>query len=501
MPHIAAGGKDEYTPFIAGVMKLVNMRDSKSRAARLVGSSPTSGTNTFYKYFSMVGCFQTILLSTEETEMFDKQHWLADFEQTALCEKLLEYGLVKIDNARQLPLKSGGTTDIYINLRDARSNPKAIAFLARRFAGPLGSMRPHRFIEVPDSVSCLAGPLSIETNIPIITVREQEKQGRVTKGKTIGDFRHGESAIIIDDVITDGESKIVPFRVGKQCGLDIPFLFVLVDREQGWEINFKEQNINLRVWSAMTLHRLRRHLVETGAMDRCDPKVEEKNPLIVALDGRTWQQILPIVDELRTMGVIFKVNDLLFEHGFELIRELSVYGRVMADLKLFDITNTVENTLDRLARYNPWAVTIHGSGHTNMVKAAVNTLRGVDTKVLVVTVLTSFNKKMCEEVYHRLPWPQVEALAKMAHEGGADGLVCSPKEVGRLRKLYPDMLLITPGVRSAGEDHGDQKRVSTPAEAIERGANYVVGGRQFLKSKDTPSTEVHRVLTQELGIR
>jgi len=432
--------------------------------------------------------------------MVGKEHWLCGFEQSALCEELLRFGLVKFSNQRDLPLKKGGTTDIYLNLRDARSNPDAMRFLAKIFSSPLRALHHvKRFIEVPEAVSCIAGVISVETNIPIITIRDQEKEGRFTKGKMIGAYKHGERVVIIDDVITDGASKITPYRVARENGLKVSALLVLVDREQGWEKTFREHDVNTMVWSGMTLHRLRRHLIENSIMLRCDSKVEKKNPLIIALDGMPWSYVLPIVDELRTTGTILKVNDLLFKEGFELIRELSVYGRVMADLKLHDIPNTVANTCIALAQYNPWAVTIHSSGSKEMMEAAVNALRTSDTKVLAVTVLTSFDEKTCEGVYGRKPWDQVKTLAQIAHEAGVHGLVCSPEEVEGLRKIYPNMLLVTPGVRSENIAHGDQARVATPKVATERGANYLVMGRQILRSPN-PVAEVHRVLREELRV-
>jgi len=431
--------------------------------------------------------------------MFGKEHWLCDFEQTALCEGLLRFELVKFSNQRDLSLKKGGTTDIYVNLREARSRPEAIVYLSKLFASPFRRLKPHRFVEVPDAVSCLAGQLCVETGIPYITIREQEKQGRATKGKIIGNYCHDDTAIIFDDVITDGASKIVPYRTAQALGLKIPALVVLVDREQGWEKTFRESGVNPRVWSAMTLHRLRRHLVEEGELRRCDPALEAINPLVIALDGMPWSHVLPIVDELRTTGTILKVNDLLFKEGFEFIRELSVYGRVMADLKLHDIPNTVANTCVELAQYEPWAVTVHGSGSKEMIEAAVNALRATSTKVFAVTVLTSFSEKTCEDVYHRKPWDQVKTLAEIAHEAGAHGLVCSPEEVEGLRKLYPDMLLVTPGVRSEGVARDDQARAATPRVAMERGANYLVMGRQIIKSL-SPVAEVNRLLREELGV-
>ena len=133
-----------------------------------------------------------------------------------------------------------------------------------------------------------------------------------------------------------------------------------------------------------------------------------------------------------------------------------------------------------------------------MIKTIVDTLRPVGTKVLVVTVLTSIDKETCEEIYTRMPADQVVKLAEIAHRAGAEGLVCSAEEVGDLRNKYPRMLLVTPGIRSVGEDAGDQERIGTPGQAIEDGSNYLVMGRQILGA-DNPVAEVRRLLSEELG--
>jgi len=429
--------------------------------------------------------------------MFNQEHWLTTKEQNETIELLLRFGIIKYDNSRSLPLKSGGYTDIYINMRDARSHPEVIAHLTRIYANALRRMDADRFIEVPAAVSCIAGPISVEMGIPFITIREEVKTGRVTKGKMIGDYQFGDNTVIIDDVITDGASKIVPYREGIHVGLDIRELLVLVDRQQGWESTFKDEDIPLNVWSGMTLHDVRKYLVTKGLLERSSKDREDNNPIIVAYDRKTWPEILPIAEKLRTSGTILKINDFFFEHGMQAIDELSVYGRVMLDGKFHDIPNTVANTCRRLGKHAPWAVTVHGSGGEEMVRAAVQALEGVDTKVLVITVLTSFDDKTCQEVYHRLPWSQAKALAKIAYEAGAHGFVCSSKEVGRLRKLYPEITLVVPGSRSPGADKGDQKRVATPAKTIADGADHLVMGRQIFGASD-PVAEVERVVTKEL---
>lgn len=427
-------------------------------------------------------------------------HWLAPWEQDEVCERLLDFGLVKFDNSRSLPLKSGGKTDIYINLREARRVPEAIDFLAALFVNPLLRLAPGLFVEVPDSVSCFAGLLSVRLGMPYITIREEAKEGRVAKAKAIGAASYGQKACILDDVITDGASKIVPLRECESMGLKMLPLVVLVDRQQGWKKKFGEAGISMEVWSGMTLHDVRRYLVAGGIMQRCDKDLEAKNPLIIALDGKSWEDVLSIVDPLRTTGCIFKVNDLLFAKGIEsLVPNLQVYGRVMVDLKGHDIPNTLENISRRCLQNPPWAVTVHASGGEAMIKAVVDVLKGTETKVLAVTVLTSIDPTTCQGIYHATPIDQVKALVQIADKAGAHGFVCSPEEVKDLKASYPGKIFVTPGVRSPGADAGDQKRIGTPVAAREDGADYLVMGRQICENKN-PVAEVTRLLAEELKV-
>lgn len=428
-------------------------------------------------------------------------NWLYPEEQREVVERLLELGLIKLDNARSLPLKKGGTTDIYINLRNARNDPRALRFISELFVPPMLRLGVKRFVEVPDSVSCFAGIISCQSGIPFLTIREQSKEGRVGKANLIGDPLRGEPICVFDDVITDGASKIIPIQECAALGLNTRALVVLVDRQQGWKQHLAEAGVCVPVWAGMTLHDVRRELIALGAMRRCDPHVEAKNPIIVALDGKDWGGILSLLDQLRTTGCILKVNDLLFDQGVaHLLPELSVYGRIMVDVKAHDISATVANICKRAKPHLPWGITVHGSGGKNMIRAAVEAFQGTATKVLVVTVLTSIDSVTCEEVYQRLPIDQVKKLAAIAHEAGAHGIVCSPQEVGELRQLYPQMTLVTPGVRSPGADTHDQQRVDTPRAAMDRGSNYLVMGRQILTAK-YPPLEVQRVQTEELGLR
>jgi len=431
-------------------------------------------------------------------------HWLVPGEQAAtIADVLLAGELMKWDNERKLPLKKGGFTDLYINIRDSRNKSWTIEELAMLYANPLRRLRVDAFVEVPDSVSPLAGHLSVITGIPIVTIREEEKLGRVVKGKAVGTLRPGMRVAIIDDVITDGASKLAALAYLRSIGVEVVAIVVLVNRQQGWKKKLAEAGFgDVPVWAGMTLHDVRKYLVSHGLMQRCDPAIEAKNPIIVALDGRSWEEILPLADQLRTSGCILKANDLLLRKGTEwLLPNLSVYGRVMIDPKGHDIKNTLENCAKVISECPPWAVTVHASGGPEMVQAMrlkLNELGARSTKILAVTVLTSL-KDICAEIYGRQPLDQVMKLAEMV-AADADGFVCSPQEVGPLKAKYADKTLVTPGVRSPGVSHDDQKRVDTPRNAMDNGATNLVMGRQILTAPD-PVAEVHRVLREELGIQ
>lgn len=427
--------------------------------------------------------------------------WLIPEEQEEVIHMLLKYGIIRYSNQRNLPLKKGGFTDVYINLRDARSHPVLIKYISDLYANALRRLRVDAFVEVPDAVSCIAGPIAVETGIPIITIRQQEKKGRVSDAKTIGTVRYGDQVVILDDVITDGASKIVPAQICQRNGLDVRALLVLVDRQQGWPEHLHQAGIQLPVWPAMTLHDVRRYLIDTkGIMERCNESLEEANPIIVALDGKDWETVLPIADELRTSGCILKVNDLLLNKGAEwILPNLQVYGRIMADFKGHDIPNTLKNMSRHFLKHPPWAVTIQASGGEAMIRQVVETFEGTPTKVLAVTVLTSIDEATCSEVYHRKPLSEVKTLAAIANRAGAHGFVCSPQEVGTLSKLYPGKTFVTPGVRSPGAKLDDQSRVDTPRGSMDNGATNLVMGRQVLGAQD-PVAEVHRVLKDELEI-
>lgn len=416
-------------------------------------------------------------------------YWLTPSEQEMACDALLHFRLTKSADKLTLPTKSGLMTDIYINQRDARNDPQAMWYLAELYAPAILRLRPDWIAEVPDAVSCFASIVSVMTGIPLVTVREKQKEGRATSGVFVGnpDIRPGQTVVLLDDVVTDGASKVAAYRALTAAGLKVKDIVVLVDRQQGWKKKFAELGIPLNVWAGMTLHDLRRMFMARGLIRGATPEALAGNSLIVALDGMTFEELLPVLEALRGSGVILKANDLAARVGLEwLLPNLSVYGPLMIDLKWHDIPNTILNYAKLLVQYPPWAFTVHGSAARKGLKAVVEFVRSnnLPSKVLVITALTSLDEIDCPEVYNASPLETVQKLAGLAANCGADGVVCSPLEARILRQQHRDLLLVTPGIRTDADAKDDQERVATPEGAKAAGANFQVVGRPVMKAAD-----------------
>ncbi len=417
-------------------------------------------------------------------------------EQRAAIQLIRSHpGLLKYDPSRGLPLKKGGTTDTYINIRDHRSAPESTGPLARIYANALRRLDVDRFVEVPSSVSGIAGVVSYMTGIPYATIRETEKSGRVGNAKLIGEIFAGERVAILDDVITDGASKLDAYHAIRAAGAT-PILVVLVDREQGWQQMFQEHGVDMDVWAGATLHDVRKEIFVPIGHE--DPKV------IVALDGMNRQTALQLASSLQGTGCGLKVNDLLLKEGFAIAEDLAVYGPVMLDPKLHDIPNTIGNycqhIIDMDPKFYPWALTIHASGGRAMMQKAVDMLHPHGIKTLAVTVLTSLSDDDCGEIFGRKSMTQVLRLVELVDAVNVGSIVCSPKEIGKVKGKYPDLFGVTPGVRSPEAETNDQKRVMAPTEAMEAGANAIVSGRQIINADD-PAQEVRRIVVEELGLK
>ena len=172
--------------------------------------------------------------------------------------------------------------------------------------------------------------------------------------------------------------------------------------------------------------------------------------------------------------------------GIPLVNQIISGGKkVFLDLKFYDIGETVKRATRQVCKSStPSFLTVHGS--KSIMRAAVEGKAGSTTKLLAVTVLTSFDQSDLDDLGYRTTVADlVDLRVKKAIESGIDGIVCSPLEVARVRALAGEnVTLVIPGVRSAGLDKGDQKRVATPKEAISAGADYLVIGRQVTRAED-----------------
>jgi orotidine-5'-phosphate decarboxylase len=211
------------------------------------------------------------------------------------------------------------------------------------------------------------------------------------------------------------------------------------------------------------------------------------NPLIIALDVGSTDDALDLIRKIGPLCDFYKVGmELYATGGPQFVSQLLADGkRVFLDLKLYDIGETVKRATRQLSeRIRPTLLTVHGS--KSVMSAARAGCDGSATKLLGVTVLTSFDEQDLADLGFHVPVSElVELRVRNAVETGMDGLICSPLEVARVREIAgPASILVTPGVRSANAAQGDQKRVATPKEAIDHGATYLVIGRQVTRAAD-----------------
>lgn len=212
--------------------------------------------------------------------------------------------------------------------------------------------------------------------------------------------------------------------------------------------------------------------------------LDARDRLIVALDVETVEAARALVATLGDAVSFYKIGmELAYGGGLELARELKDAGkRVFIDLKLHDIGATVERATRQIARMNMDFLTIHAYPQT---MAAARAGAG-DLKLLAVTVMTSYDDTDLAEAGYAFGVADLVARrAGQAKAAGIDGLILSPLELAAIRPVVgPKMLLVTPGVRPAGADAGDQKRIMTPGEAIAASANHIVVGRPVTRAAD-----------------
>ena len=231
------------------------------------------------------------------------------------------------------------------------------------------------------------------------------------------------------------------------------------------------------------------------------PQSPASDKLIVALDVPNALAGGELAEKLGDSVNFYKIGlGMLTGGGFALAMELKDAGkRIFIDLKLFDISATIQSAVEGIASFGMDFLTVHGDPH--VVRAAVAGRGNSETKILAVTILTSLDR---EDLNHALirdgaiPDLVVER-ARLAFDAGADGVIASPQEAARIRAL-PEAygkLIVTPGVRPAGANRGDQKRIETPGTAIAAGADHLVVGRPIRDAADP--AEAARAIQAEIA--
>ncbi len=230
-----------------------------------------------------------------------------------------------------------------------------------------------------------------------------------------------------------------------------------------------------------------------------------RNPIIVALDFPSAERAVALASQLAPLAGAFKIGSELFTSaGPEIVRQIRRTGAsVFLDLKFHDIPNTVAKSVAAATHMGVQMLTIHASGGAEMMKAAETAAQETAKRlacqpplVLGVTVLTSMADSDLAQVGidGATAEDQAERLAQLAVKAGLRGLVCSPRELPRLRKTLPESIqLVTPGIRGPGDPVGDQKRTLSAKEAFTSGANWLVIGRPIYSAPDA-ATAIKEIL-------
>jgi orotidine-5'-phosphate decarboxylase len=241
--------------------------------------------------------------------------------------------------------------------------------------------------------------------------------------------------------------------------------------------------------------------------------LKAKEKLIVALDVDSASRALDLFEELREVAGMFKIGSQLFTAaGPDLVRQIiSKGGRIFLDLKFHDIPNTVAAAGVEATRLGVSIFNVHAAGGAEMMKRTAAAVDEVclqenlaKTKVIAVTLLTSLDQDSLVRI-GILDEPQkvVSSWAQLAAECGLDGVVASPQEIEIIRKAVnkPDFVIVTPGIRPAGNAPDDQRRVLTAGEAIHAGADYLVVGRPILNATEPAAAAKSIVAEIESALR
>ncbi len=229
--------------------------------------------------------------------------------------------------------------------------------------------------------------------------------------------------------------------------------------------------------------------------------LDARDRLIVGLDIPTIGEAEAIVKAIGDDVLFYKIGyQLVFAGGLEFARDLAKDGKkVFLDMKLLDIDNTVAKGVENIVKMGMSMLTLHA--YPKAMRAAVEAAKGSDLCLLGVTVLTSMDEQdVIDAGYEYDPHTLVLRRAEQARAAGMGGIVCSAEESAAVRKIVgPDMAIVTPGIRPAGSDKGDQKRVMTPADALTAGSSHLVVGRPIVKAAD-PKAAARAILDEMSGV-
>lgn len=228
--------------------------------------------------------------------------------------------------------------------------------------------------------------------------------------------------------------------------------------------------------------------------------------VIIACDFSSKEETLAFLDKFSGKKPYVKVGmELFYAEGPEIVREIKARGhQIFLDLKLHDIPNTVKKSMSVLSRLDVDMVNLHAAGTRAMMEAALEGVTRPDGSrplVIAVTQLTSTSQeRMQEELLISAPIDEtVMHYAANAEKAGLDGVVCSPMEAGKVHETCgKQFLTVTPGIRFADGDKGDQVRVTTPAQAKEIGSDYIVVGRPITAASD-PVAAYERCVAEFVG--
>lgn len=228
--------------------------------------------------------------------------------------------------------------------------------------------------------------------------------------------------------------------------------------------------------------------------------------VIIACDFSSKEELFDFLDKFTDCKPFLKVGmELYYAEGPEIVKEIKKRGhRIFLDLKLHDIPTTVKKSMNVLSRLDVDMCNLHAAGTSEMMKAALEGLTrpdGTRPLLIAVTQLTSTNQeRMKSDLLIKEPIDKVVMhYALCAKNSGLDGVVCSPLEAGKVKEICgKDFLTVTPGVRFADGDVGDQARVTTPEKAKQLGSDYIVVGRPITKAED-PVTAYKRCMSEFVG--